>query len=394
MSGNKQIIHFLSASDRINYGDLLFPIIFQKAAEKLKEPIQFYNYGLVSSNLGHFGALKTDSYRILLKRVKKLKGKVVIGGGEVLFADWRKLYSFINPLYNFLMRSYRVNKLETRFRIVEKILINSNVEIPFCPDLSELEGCEVICYNSVGGQFKGKNNSKHNLKLKSRLSDSKWISVRDQRTFKSLKQYLDTISLVPDSALIMSDFFSKSELLVFCSKEFKSQLLEEPYLFLQLGAHKAPKKLRAFVKDLASLADELDLKVVLCPIGMAPGHEDHVILKRIQTLEKKFNYLQPNNIYDIMTCIAQSSLFIGTSLHGVITAQSFNVPMVGLNRKISKLDSYMKTWVNTDYGCIDFDELSRVVEDYNRWNYENLKLKTEEQKKLVYSNIKSILEVE
>ena len=54
--------------------------------------------------------------------------------------------------------------------------------------------------------------------------------------------------------------------------------------------------------------------------------------------------VSPDNLEKIMRTIAQSKLFMGTSLHGIITAMSFAVPYVGLNPKISKLKSYIFTW--------------------------------------------------
>ena len=98
MSGSKRIVHFLTASDRINYGDLLFPIIFKKIIND--KNIEFNNYGIVKSDLNHFGALPTMSYKRLQKNVKAKGGNVVIGGGEVFFATWHLLYSYINSLYS------------------------------------------------------------------------------------------------------------------------------------------------------------------------------------------------------------------------------------------------------------------------------------------------------
>ena len=45
-----------------------------------------------------------------------------------------------------------------------------------------------------------------------------------------------------------------------------------------------------------------------------------------------------------MMAIANSDLYIGTSLHGVITAMSFDVPYLGLDPSILKIPSYLRTW--------------------------------------------------
>ena len=43
---------------------------------------------------------------------------------------------------------------------------------------------------------------------------------------------------------------------------------------------------------------------------------------------------------------------MGTSLHGVITAQSFNVPFVGLNEKLMKVNAYTTTWIGEGISII------------------------------------------
>src|SRR5690554_5319683 len=89
MNGPKTI-YFLSAADRLNYGDLLFPLIFKSFCDQKK--IGFRNYGLVKSDYSEFGGLPTMSYLQLLKDLKKGNGILVVGGGEVFFGNWVKLY--------------------------------------------------------------------------------------------------------------------------------------------------------------------------------------------------------------------------------------------------------------------------------------------------------------
>jgi hypothetical protein len=59
---NRNVVHFLAASDRVNYGDLLFPIVFGKVAEKKSLDAEIHYYGIVKSNLSYFGGYPTNSY--------------------------------------------------------------------------------------------------------------------------------------------------------------------------------------------------------------------------------------------------------------------------------------------------------------------------------------------
>src|SRR5690554_1718817 len=122
MNGTKKI-RFLSASDRINYGDFLFPIIFKEILNEVNNDVVFENYGIVKSDFTHFGALPTKSFKTLEAEMES-GDKIVIGGGEVLFANWRALYAFINPYFLKLIRVKRLKRLERRFNFSNKLLSN------------------------------------------------------------------------------------------------------------------------------------------------------------------------------------------------------------------------------------------------------------------------------
>jgi len=107
---------------------------------------------------------------------------------------------------------------------------------------------------------------------------SSLLSVRDQRSFDSMRLFGLDAKLVPDSAIIMSDVFTQDFL--YSSTHLKT-LKDKKYLFLQLGRYKSPSDLKTFVKQLKSIGEQLGLEIVLCPIGLAPGHEDDVVLNKI-----------------------------------------------------------------------------------------------------------------
>ncbi|MGJ5640602.1 polysaccharide pyruvyl transferase family protein [Formosa sp. S-31] len=379
----------MSAADRINYGDLLFPIIFKKAAEKLEIPIVFYNYGLVSSNLSHFGALKTESYKTFLKRVKKEGGKVVIGGGEVFFPDWTKLYSYINPMYVKLLKSYKFRKLNTKYNLAAKLLCSRRVREPFCPAQFELSDKVKIHYNSVGGVIKEDFPSERQIEISRALLSASSISLRDRRSYDSIKKIKENAELVADSAIIMSDFFTKDNLIDLCSSAFNP--LNNDYLFIQIGKYYRPKNLNAFVSSLKELSIQLDVKVLLCPIGLALGHEDDIVLRQISTLEETFYYCQPQNIFEIMYCISHSKLYLGTSLHGAITAQSFGVPFIGLNPSIEKLENYNTTWMGEKYKNVPMEELNKIEVRLRNWDFKYVNERVKKQKQSVYNRIFNIL---
>ena len=382
-------IFFISASDRLNYGDLLFHIIFKELCKK-HPGIVFLNYGIVSSDLRRFGALPTNSYKKFLSDVKNNKGNIIIGGGEVLFPSWVVLYSFINYWYSTLVRSYKLRKLEERINIAGLALSNGRVRFPFSPSKKELRANDVrVFYNSVGGVIAGVKKKEDRLFIKNTLLEAEYISVRDNRSSESLEKNHIPCSLCPDSALIMSDLFPISYLQKMLTVD--DSITSKPYIFLQLGRRKSPKDIYDFSDKLATQAEIIGCDILLCPIGQAPGHEDHIVLSRLSKLSDRFQLVEPGNIYDIMYLIAKSRGYVGTSLHGLITAQSFNIPFIPLNKGVSKMDNYSKTWLSSLCdGCIDFSEIGSLSKTLEGWDYGKMQIDTDDQKRRVYSNFDNI----
>lgn len=92
-----------------------------------------------------------------------------------------------------------------------------------------------------------------------------------------------------------------------------------------------------------------------------------------------------------MYLVSKSSIYVGTSLHGLITAQSYNIPFIALNKGISKIDNYCKTWAKgVSLGSIDFNDIEQLEELFNSWNYTRIKELTEQQKTQVYNNFNTI----
>ena len=53
--------------------------------------------------------------------------------------------------------------------------------------------------------------------------------------------------------------------------------------------------------------------------------------------------VRPHSVWEIAEVIATSAAFVGTSLHGAITALAYSVPFVSLDQ-VSKLEAYLETW--------------------------------------------------
>jgi polysaccharide pyruvyl transferase WcaK-like protein len=388
---NSNVVHFLAASDRVNYGDLLFPIVFSKVAKKKLLDVEIYNYGIVKSDHSYFGGYPTNSYGKLHQNLKKMGGTIVIGGGDVFFANWETLYSYINPVFVKLMKYKFIRKVNARLKILDYILHIKEVLLPFTPGVFEFKTSKKIqiVYNGVGGTFNSHNNPDFNSKILERLNSSNHISVRDIRTFESLKKFGVNSVLSPDSAVIISDLYPIENLINKITLDTDN--IPEKYFFVQFGFNKAPDNFKETALLIEELARNHNAKVILCPIGLALKHDDHIVLKKMEKHSPYFQFVMPKNIFDIMWLICNSKAYLGTSLHGALTAQSYDVPFFSLNKKIEKADSYFKTWCpEISTGCIDFKDLDGIDVKLKNWDYQKAEHYLKEQKGLVYRNLDEI----
>ena len=95
---------------------------------------------------------------------------------------------------------------------------------------------------------------------------------------------------------------------------------------------------------------------------MALGHTDKIALIKIASLMKT-NYFEIRNpnVFDIMWLIKHSKMYIGVSLHGAITAMSFNVPYVGYGSL--KLKYYFEQW-SDNKRFADIDKIKNTAMEY------------------------------
>lgn len=386
-------IAVLGAFDRFNYGDLLFPIIIEEVLKKYKIDCQIEYYGLTESNLRRYGGKATLAY-------DKLYGLpngsiLIIAGGEVLSATWFDMEKgFLSRKIPFLLKSVK--------NIIGNDLLSSisfylfGQKIPFVLNPADFNNSIKIIYNAVGGSSLNDFSSKYKKNIASRLSKSTFLSVRDIETKNILDtEYVDA-ELAPDSAILISDFFPFIELEQKINSETKEIIRSFPngYICFQISRYLAVENELLLSKELEKIYTDLGYGIVLLPIGREAFHEDSVALKKIQSFLNIPSIVpNENSIYDIMVLIGKSELFIGTSLHGCITAISYDVRYIGLTKYVPKLSAYLETWNLPEISNFkgSYDQLSQVIKCMMSASKENLTKKRNELIYLSYKNFDKIL---
>lgn len=309
-------IALLGAFDRYNYGDILLPHIVSKALLKIDKNLIFDFYGLVEAKLECIGGFNSRSIIELYERYDDYDAIIVVGG-DVLNSTWYGMYVCLDKPFILL---YKILN-ETVPRIANKVckrLLNGKTKYPWL-----LTNCpRKIIYNCVGGLYNFDDFEKIK-EIEKSVIDSVYFSCRDTATYNSLNQ---SINLVPDSAILISDFYRIEELEYNISKGVR-KALESKYVVFQCNKKNGRNEIDTISKQLEKTVFECDVNVILLPIGNANGHEDSKVLSKIdRSTSERIIYLNNVNLWEIIFILAKAEAYIGTSLHGSITAASFNVP--------------------------------------------------------------------
>ncbi|ALS99272.1 polysaccharide pyruvyl transferase family protein [Lacimicrobium alkaliphilum] len=328
----KKHIYILSASDRFNYGDLLFPIVAKHELGKLGD-YEFHNIATIKSDLTSCGAMPTESYKKLLDYQSIPKGSLLlVAGGQVLNANWSRLVSFLHPFYHWVYEKCNGERLE---KLTKWLFGKNAVSFPFMPSAPAMLERMKLVYHAVGGGVPKQ--ARQRKEVMPSLKKAHYISVRETETRRVIKNnFAVEAELVPDSVAVISDIYPKASL---------KKPLDQDYVCVQFGYQKSKGKLSVVLAQLRKIHRQHGLAVGLLSIGNCPGHDDDKTVEWLKTnADFPVHVLPCDTIDQITAALAHSSLFIGTSLHGVIVSMSYGNPFIGVNKQVRKVDAYSKTW--------------------------------------------------
>lgn len=320
----------------------------------------------------------------------------ITAGGEVTGADAGLMYMHLSKNRLELFKKKVCRKVLKRKKFIKysakKLKIKT--DFPWILDKNIYGSNIITIYNTIGANSISSVQKDEASYIVDNFRNSNYISVRDKKSAELIAEV--TPKLYPDSATCMSEIFSSQFL-----KEKSSEKINEfinvnkqKYVCIQMnrgyinkcGLDIAIEQLMKFVKA--------NYKIVLLPIGFAPLHEDNVALKNIYKKlkdNKNVFYFSNVNIYEIMSIIANSLFFAGTSLHGNITAMAFGIRHIGLNRNITKLEEYLKTWeIEEQNECIEMNELYKKFKEILKIDTKKLLTNKDKLIKLVNENFDNI----
>lgn len=361
----KKRLYIYAPNDRFNYGDLLFPYILTFYFKKYFDDIVYVSTS--KSDLSEKGGIPTVDYKALYNTDDTWENHLIMAGGESLCVRWNTILSYVKPWVHTANRiTWKLRRIFGKkvFGILEKfisVVCGTKTYFAFTVGKNELPQFQTIIYNALGGARLLESDILNSRKVQNILSSVDILSVRDEDTSAALSQYKIKNSICPDTAIIMSDVFSEQELRNHLS--INIQDFDEGYIFFQGNIETWKEKYSLAAHQVKNLYEKTGTKICLCSIGTALGHGDDVALSHIsEEIQDKKSYVLVSepNLYDIMWLIKHSQIYIGTSLHGVITAMSFGIPFVGYGSKKQKV--FIKKWAKGDSHIATPETFAKVAE--------------------------------
>lgn len=364
----KTTISVVGAFDRHNYGDLLFPLIVERAVAELGIDAELSYYATSVSTMSVYGGKDTKNIRQLFTRAASPGERVVLAGGEVLPAKWSLIFSYLTGRVTAKVVNRLSNLVGDRVSsLFISRLLGSRSVLPFVYSPTDFDRKVRVLYNAVGGSHIKDESRYIRDNLVAKLRDAAYISVRDEETFNFLKASgIDKVMLSPDCAILLSQLYPLSHLDALITPQaraLKSQL-PSGYICVQSAAAYTTGNESVFRLSIENIKKKTGLGVVIFAIGRATGHSDQLTFS-IFTSNTTSDAIPPTivseceSVYDLMWLIANSHAYIGTSLHGAITSASYGVPVLGLcPSRVNKLQAFLRTWVDEkDFQLAEFNEI-------------------------------------
>jgi len=332
----------LGTFDVENYGDLLYPIVFRHLVQKKDPTLQVRLYSLRACESLRRSALTIESIRSLFAKEHSGLRTLVIGGGDILRTDWDLMARHYGRRSRVSIPSVR-NSIDSfgarRFRAR---WMNYPAAGPFLIDPNDLPGESRAAYVSCGvpHDFAASEIDR----VKRTLGNASFIGLRDEDSAeKLLRAGIDCeVRVAPDLTVTLSDQFDRNELA--CrGREILSRFevqSDRPLLCFQSQPYPGfdPDEI---LRELKRYQERRATEVVALPLGYC--HGDHEFLKGLaKRSDGAIKYADVSSVFDMLAIIAASDVFVGTSLHGNITAFSFGIPHVFGPLPVAKVDGFLR----------------------------------------------------
>lgn len=339
MNQKKYRIAFSGVFDLANYGDHLFPLIFEAEMRKMELDVELCLFSPLKGSKAFDPNIEVFSLDDLeSKHLENQFDAIIVAGGELIhFMEFpQKLDISAKEFMKYTISKTWVIPSIVAGKYNIRLLWNlPGVPFHFHPPFSHLLKmlCANIDYLSVRNQFS-----------KEVLIE---CGIEDQK-----------INIYPDTAFKISEILDHNNL-----NEIRSNIrqINGKYIIFHSNRFIPEDEIPVVINSLSQLQEE-GYKIVLLPLAYT--HGDDTILSEINIKAKNRFILIDHvlSIEEMISILAGCELYIGVSFHGAITAAAFGRKVISYdfmeNHKTKDLFSMMQQEV---YYCNHADKLSYLI---------------------------------
>ena len=370
---NGLAISVVGSFDRHNYGDLLFPLIVEEMVKQSGIGAELAYYATTRASMSAYGSKDAKSIRDLFGKPAAGHELVLVAGGEVLPAKWSLIVSYLVGALPARMINRSSSLVGDRLSsLFFSRLMGSRSSLPFVFAPSDFARPVRVAYNAVGGSHVKDESAYVRAALLSKLREAAYVSVRAQETLDFLRTNgIRGVKLAPDSAILVSQLYPLERLQGLITSRVRAlcEAYPQGYICVQAGAAYSLQHAEEFRASIERLKRVTGLAVVVFAIGRATGHSDQLSFDIFRSDGQCPSGVPTvisdcDGVFDLMCLIAQSKLYVGTSLHGAITAASYGVPVLALcPSRVNKLQAFLRTWVDSDgYELAEFSGIDAAFD--------------------------------
>lgn len=311
-------------------------------------------YGLVPSDLSRFGALPSRGIAQLYHDVRK--GDVVLmAGGENLAQTWKAM----------LVTLRRPEEAGTEGTEEQaRSALGGRDAFPYLPRRRSFGEKPRLAYNSCGGWPLEGFSPGERAAIGAALREAGFVSVREAHSARLLGGLPRPVkcAVAPDCVFLLPEIWSREDLARRASDETKAAVERAgPYVAFQCHDRYGASKGDALPAALAKLSRATGLPVVPVSIGRMTGFADDRFLARLAG-QVPCQTVPAEGLADVAHVLASARLFVGTSLHGVVTATTYGIPALPLATPDPKLGHNLDFWgIPGLERCVGLDELPALA---------------------------------
>jgi len=147
------------------------------------------------------------------------------------------------------------------------------------------------------------------------------------------------------------------------------------------------------LQQLTTLKNKTGAEIVLLPIGYCHG-DDIFLQKLAERSGGSLTYIAAHSIYAIISVLAACKLFVGTSMHGNITAFSFGIPHLFGPIAVDKAEGFLDVvGLGADFKLESWSQLADKQAMVMRLPQDYFASRAEAAKKAVYATFGKIVAI-